>query len=220
ISLAGDLIRETLALYAGEINAGDENGGVHMDEPVSPLKIQRRLEKGWAFPYYPVSARLDKALSGDPVFSQLDLLSGNIARRRGVILHDVLARAVSADDVEPVLRSMQQNGLFRAHEYDELLRLSKNVFQQPELAALLAKPYKTVNEQTIINKDGKSYRPDKVLLGENETIIIDFKFTDEPKPAHDKQIANYQILLGEIGYTPIRSYLYYGLLNQLKEVSL
>ena len=75
-----------------------------------------------------------------------------------------------------------------------------------------------MSEQTIISSTGDSYRPDKVLIGANEVVIIDFKFTDEPKPAHYKQVEEYRYLLSEMGYKDIQAYLYYGYLKELKAV--
>lgn len=217
MNISGDLIYHALKLYSEEIST-EFNEGVFIDEPV--LTGQNELQnEGWAFESYPISNRLNEALNSETVYEQLDLLSGNNSRRRGLILHDVLAQTTSMDDVDSVLTAMQQTGLFRQLEFAELKQLAMNVLGEPQLAELLSRPYKNVNEQTIIDGKGDSYRPDKVLLGDAETLIIDFKFTDEPKPAHNKQVLNYQNLLREMGYPNIRSYLYYGYLNELREVN-
>src|SRR5690606_4700684 len=108
----------------------------------------------------------------------------------GVILHDLLARVTHIDALPDKLAEMQQSGIFRATEKEKILEVAISVLEQPELKHLLNKPYKNFNEQTIIDGNGESYRPDKVLIGEDEVVIIDFKFTGEPKPAHQKQLSS------------------------------
>ncbi|MBE7179162.1 MAG: DNA helicase UvrD, partial [Mucilaginibacter polytrichastri] len=217
VNICGDLIYQVLRAHSGEIGA-DFADEILIGEAL-PGPENTSQKEGWQFEHYPLSNRLNDALNSDTVYEQLDLLSGNTSRRRGLILHDVLAQTTLVEEVDSVLLTMQQTGIFRQSEFDELKKLAVNVLSQPQLAELLGGPYCTVNEQTIIDGEGRSYRPDKILLGDMETVIIDFKFTDEPKPAHIKQVENYQDLLQQMGYPGIRSYLYYGYLNELRAVS-
>ncbi|MDF3078911.1 MAG: helicase UvrD [Sphingobacteriaceae bacterium] len=223
-SLAGDMILKSLAMYASEIGAEFTDGGLLIDEPVeakskSAAAIDDRFtEKNWSFGSYPISNRLNDALTDHKVFEQLDLLSGNSQQKRGVILHELLARAAGIAELPDVLRQMQEEGWFRKADETEIMELAQSVFLQPELKAILDKPYQRFNEQTIISSKGESYRPDKVLVGDDQVLIIDFKFTGEPKPQHYKQVEEYRDLLTEMGYQNISAYLYYGYLKELKAV--
>ena len=80
----------------------------------------------------------------------------------------------------------------------------------PQLAEWFAGKYTTLNETPILLKGGAVRRPDKVLIGEHETILLDFKFTQEASPAHGKQLQQYQELLLEMGYKPVLAFVYYG----------
>lgn len=176
---------------------------------------ERFIEENWNFQDYPLSDRVNDALSDKKVWEQLDLLRGNNSQRMGIILHELLAQVTLVEELPRALVKLQQIGLFRETEKGKILEIATSVLEQPELRELLNKPYTRFNEQTIINRKGESYRPDKVLIGENEVVIIDFKFTGEPKPAHQKQLAEYRTLLLEMGYVNINAWLYYGYLKQL-----
>lgn len=225
--IAGDLIYRSLQTYASELNAEFVSDTLLIEEPVvKPAKIgtaqkaaaDRFTRSDWAFNEYPLSDRLNEALTDKKVFEQLDLLSGNTSQRRGIILHELLARAGNVADLPAILKQMQLEGFFRKAEEAELISLAESVLLQPELRALLDKPYTSLSEQTIINSRGESYRPDRVLIGDDQVLVIDFKFTGEPKPQHYKQVDEYRSLLAEMGYRNIRAYLYYGYLKELKEV--
>jgi ATP-dependent helicase/nuclease subunit A len=221
LALAGDLIRMPLSLYAGELNGSFGNGELILDEPVEhsakgmpePVNVH-----DWTFQSYPLSDRLNDALTDKKVWEQLDLLSGNTSQRRGIILHEVLARVNGFSELRAIVKQMQLEGWFRKSEESGILDLAESVLSQPDLRALLDKPYLSFNEQTIINSRGESYRPDKVLIGADQVVIIDFKFTGEPKPEHYKQVEEYRHLLQEMGYRNIDAYLYYGYLKELKAV--
>ncbi len=227
-SLAGDLLYHPLKTYSGELNTEFDELGLVIDEPVSKKKTTqhsqaaeeegRFSEKSWSFKSYPLSGRLEEALTDKKVFEQLDLLSGNTAQRRGVILHELLSRVQNAQELDGSLREMQSVGFFRKNEEAEIKELAASVLLQPELKALLDRPYQNLSEQTIISSSGESYRPDKVLIGADDVVIIDFKFTGEPKPQHYRQVEEYRYLLNEMGYRNIRAYLYYGYLKELKLV--
>ena len=64
------------------------------------------------------------------------------------------------------------------------------------------------NETTILLPSGESYQPDRVIITDNKTIIVDYK-SGEQKKSHFEQLENYKNLLSEMGYTNIESYLLY-----------
>lgn len=217
-TLAGDLIRKPLSLYAGELGCAFESGELVLDEPTGSAGPKPPGTGDWTFTSYPLSDRLNEALTDRKVHGQLDLLSSNTSRRRGVILHEVLARVNEPSGLRPALRQMQVDGWFRQSEEPEILEMAQSVLQQPDLRKLLDQPFQSLSEQTIIDGKGGSYRPDKVLIGTDRVVIIDFKFTGEPKPEHVKQVEEYRRLLMEMGYRNIEAFLYYGYLKELKAV--
>src|SRR5690606_8797107 len=130
----------------------------------------------------------------------LSLGEQNAATRQGLLLHELLSLTTEIAEFPNYLHAMQSEGLITKDELmtllDEAIRLRNN----EQLAALLDKPYQSLNEQRIITKDGSVLRPDKVLIGEHETIILDFKFTGMERPRHIAQVKEYQQNLQEMGY--------------------
>lgn len=226
-NLAGDLIRVPLETFVSELKAEFDGETLLIDEPVIKVSVGERREdvsnrftsENWMFDSYPLSDRLNDALTDKKVFEQLDLLSGNSSQRRGIILHEVLARVNDIADLPSAFNQMHTEGFFRKTEEAELLELAQSVLSNPELKVLLDKPYTSFNEQTIISGAGESYRPDKVLIGIDQVVVIDFKFTGKPSQAHYKQVNDYRALLMEMGYQNIEAYLYYGFLKELVPVN-
>ena len=56
--------------------------------------------------------------------------------------------------------------------------------------------------------DGKTYIPDRLLINDNEVIIVDYK-TGESDNSHNLQILTYSNALSLMGYKNIFNYLIY-----------
>lgn len=218
-SIVGDLILEALKIPITGLKASFIDNNFVLDEPVTEKTLVKEASSGKIqLKKYPVSQRLNQALASKKVWSKLDLLSGDAAQHKGIILHELLARTMDIVKLQKVLNEMQQEGLIREAEKEEIKINALSVLQNKDLKAILSKPYQNLSEQTIIDNKGESYRPDKVLIGDDEVLIIDFKFTSDQRPEHFTQVKAYRKLLAEMGYPKVESYLYYGFLGKLVEV--
>jgi ATP-dependent helicase/nuclease subunit A len=86
---------------------------------------------------------------------------------------------------------------------------------------LFAKPYnwfdgtmQVMNERTIFNtKDEETEkRPDRIMIKDDEVVIVDYKFAQEEEKSHQKyikQVNEYRDLLQESGYKNIKCFLWY-----------
>ena len=66
-----------------------------------------------------------------------------------------------------------------------------------------------------IASDGRWYKPDRVMVKQDRTLVVDYKREKEDQK-HHKQLAQYATLLEKIGYKNIDKYLVY--VNDLRIV--
>lgn len=212
---------------AGLTNIGDliafmlqddlsDEGQFLVDEPV-PVKKTAAKEGpvGVHFPAYPVSDRLSAVFDADLKRKKLDMLLDDTAGREGSILHEVLARAENADEIELALEQMLEEGLFKAEELEAFRLQALQVLGNSQLAALLEQSTAIRNEKSIIDAYGKSYRPDKVLFAGDKVIVIDYKFTAQKSKKHIAQVHGYRELLQQMGYPDVSTYLFYARIGEL-----
>ena len=77
---------------------------------------------------------------------------------------------------------------------------------------------RVLNERDIIY-EGKSYRPDRVMIRGGEAVVIDYKFGLNKPDSYKRQIRFYTQLLKQMGYDKVSGYLWYITMGQLdKEV--
>lgn len=189
-----------------------------LDEKVDAPEDKETIKPAIKLDVYPTSDRLSQVFDADLKRHDFDLLTWNTAGRRGSILHDVLANANKPEELDLVLGDMLAAGIFKAEELEDLKVQAKAVLENRELQALLENSSKRLTEQTIIDSQGKSYRPDKVLINEKGLIIIDYKFTMEQSDKHIEQVDHYRSLLMEMGYKNVQTYLFYAVTGKLKQV--
>lgn len=65
-----------------------------------------------------------------------------------------------------------------------------------------------MNEQEVMTASGKVLRPDRLILKDKHSIIVDFK-TGKQSDAYDEQFNDYANALQQLGYDTVDKYLVY-----------
>ena len=65
-----------------------------------------------------------------------------------------------------------------------------------------------LNEKEIITPKGMKLIPDKIIISDSETLVVDFK-TGQVTEKHKKQVANYVKLLKNMKFKNVRGELFY-----------
>lgn len=130
----------------------------------------------------------------------------------GVKVHTAMAKIKTEADVETAVDSMFYEGLISTEEKGDLLAVIPKIIALPELKPHFEKGLTIKNEMEIITSMGEMFRPDRVVLKENDgkltAVIVDYK-TGEEQVKHKKQILQYSDLLNQMGYTVTEKLLVY-----------
>ncbi|MGV3763646.1 UvrD-helicase domain-containing protein [Parapedobacter sp.] len=214
--VAGDLLREVLQGHAGELGVAFDHG-IRLGRPSAkrPGGSSESPEGSLSFDHYPTSGRLKAELVRPEMRAELDMVRREAARRNGQLLHELMATVTGVAGLDAALDSLQAQGLVRGEERAELRSLALATWEHPQLQAWYGGDYQHWNERSVILSTGRTLRPDKVLVGNGETIVLDFKFTQQEDDAHRKQVADYQLVLRQLGMPNVKGYVYYGTLNKL-----
>lgn len=130
----------------------------------------------------------------------------------GLFMHDVMSRITYVEDTEDVLKDMVCMGRITEVQKKELQRLLNEAFSNPQVCLWFSHNWKQViTERAIMTTEGHIRIPDRVLVGDTKTVVIDFKFGKERDEYRD-QITEYAQLLSKMKnpkYPPVEAYLYY-----------
>ena len=163
-----------------------------------------------------------KILPNDQPFNPLQVLrepaqseqvlksSGGDQQKIGQLAHLVLSTIQSPSDLPDILKRMQLHGILNSTQLKPVEEHVRKVFTHSELGTWLRGNYTILNEKSILLPGGMVRRPDKILYNEKETILLDFKFTQEATRQHAKQLKEYSELLVAMGYPQVKAFIYYG----------
>jgi len=167
---------------------------------------------------YPTTNRLEEVYEATENRPQKYIDNMTKSGKKGSNLHLILAEVNTVDEVAATVEKLIIEGLINDNEREDYIQQVSAVLVHPELKNLLSQNANQINEKSIIGIDGKTYRPDKLILNGQQVSIIDYKFTSEESQQHIEQITKYKQLIEAMGYESVKSYLFYASLGKLKAV--
>ncbi|MCK5907395.1 MAG: UvrD-helicase domain-containing protein [Flavobacteriales bacterium] len=117
----------------------------------------------------------------------------------GNLVHSILAEINYTDDKEAVLEKQIFDGNITSEISEKIKLLVDKVVLHTELKQYFTEEFEVKNEQDIILSDKTILRPDRVVIKNNNAIVIDYK-TGARIEKHDEQINTYGVALEELGY--------------------
>lgn len=130
------------------------------------------------------------------------------ASEYGKQFHDIIAIINNENDLNEVFEKFVLEGDISKDEILILKYEVEKIVKHPLINKYFSSPYLVINEMDIIDKNGLTYRPDKIFIKDNEAVILDFK-TGRKADKHIQQIHSYSSLLNDLGYKVNERYLCY-----------
>ncbi|WP_341905675.1 UvrD-helicase domain-containing protein [Fluviicola taffensis] len=129
------------------------------------------------------------------------------AQRVGKQFHFIMEKSHSSETAFSALKTGLLKGEIEQEFEGILIKLLEEAFAN-NLLLQLFESGKHLNERTLIFDSKTRLRPDKLIVSDQQTVVIDFK-TGEKSTKHEKQVQGYMTVLREIGMSGIKGYLYY-----------
>lgn len=126
----------------------------------------------------------------------------------GTLIHNVLSKINVEEDLDAALKTYELKGIIDQYEAQEIKLLIQKLFKDPSIKNLFVDFDELKNERSILLESGESYQPDRVVVKENKTYLVDYK-TGERESKHIEQIDNYRNILNQMGYQNINAQLLY-----------
>jgi len=143
--------------------------------------------------------------------------AGQIALESGIgfgkLLHKAFESIYDRDDAEPSLDNLLSEGLIDQPEKVRLLATIREALDDPLASGWFDKGIKVITEGAVLLPSGHLKRPDRIILLDDKTIIIDFKFGKE-NPSHTRQVREYMDILMSMGYKNCEAYIWYPLIKK------
>ncbi len=135
----------------------------------------------------------------------------------GIYLHALLSRIRTRDDVKSVLDRLVQEGLMIVEERLQLEVQLSELLANPTVNAWFDSRWDVRTEVPILLPGGDTNRIDRLMLKDNQAVIIDFK-TGEKSKADQNQVSAYMDILRQMGFKEVSGYLLYTRDKEVVEV--
>jgi ATP-dependent exoDNAse (exonuclease V) beta subunit len=138
-------------------------------------------------------------------------------KNRGIILHKALAGIKLPGDLDTAVLNLITEGLITKESSPDLRNELEAILNNGESGNWFKTDYEIKTEAELLLPGGETFRPDRVMIKNNEAIIIDYK-TGSEKAEHKLQLNKYADILKEMGYKKIEKYLFYIMLKKTVRV--
>jgi ATP-dependent exoDNAse (exonuclease V) beta subunit len=137
-----------------------------------------------------------------------DITDPERSRKRGNLIHSILSKILIQEDVDPVLSDYVRSGIIDGEQKIELNGLIMDLVRDHAISDYFKPGLNVLTESEVLLPSGLTYRPDRLVLNSDATLIFDYK-TGSPDEKHEMQINAYAHTLSKMGYVNIRKFLLY-----------
>ncbi|MDR2653311.1 MAG: UvrD-helicase domain-containing protein [Prevotellaceae bacterium] len=141
---------------------------------------------------------------------------------RGKLLHRIFAEIKTQNDINAAVDKFQFDGIIQQNNKQELKDFVVDAISKSKVKHWYSGMYEILTECSIITKSDKgeiiTKRPDRVMIADEKTIIVDFKF-GKRNINYNAQVAEYMQLMKEMNYKNLSGFLWYVDDNVVEEVT-
>lgn len=147
-----------------------------------------------------------------------DFFADTDERRLGKMMHEVLSRISTYDDISKAVDEFVFSGEISSEDAFMIVLRLRYFILDSKASFWFTDEWKVLNEIDILLPGGVHYRPDRVVISDDEVNVIDFKFGQQKSKKHHRQVANYVSLVEQMGYSNVSGYIWYVTLEEIEEV--
>ena len=160
----------------------------------------------------PFRNRLKLRLSGIGYFSD------DGTRDFGTLMHEIVSEMRTLDDLDSALEKKVLSGELTTDEKQTLYDFLSESLSLPAVQDWYSGNYHVLNEQQVLHPSLSFIRPDRVMIKDDEVIVVDYKFGESVESKYVKQVQRYVKSIRDMGYANVRGYLFYVKLGEVVQV--
>ena len=148
------------------------------------------------------------------------LVKGEINRTEkntGKLVHEIMAAVNTEKDVEKACKKALSEGKINENEYQEIVKIIRLNLNKPEVKSWFDGSYSVLNERNILSTENIQ-RPDRIMISENNAVVVDYKFGDRNPEKYNSQVKRYAAVLKKTGFEKVIGYLWYINQNEVEKV--
>ncbi|MDR2816895.1 MAG: UvrD-helicase domain-containing protein [Proteiniphilum sp.] len=151
-------------------------------------------------------------------FNSTGYFSSDGSRDYGRMMHDIVSNVNTLADIPQAVEQKISAGELGEEERDGTIRRLTGILSLPDVSDWYSGKYTVLNEMLLLHPSAGFSRPDRVMLGPNEVIVVDYKFGELEGEKYVRQVRQYMKSIEEMGYPKVEGFLFYVNLKKIVQV--
>lgn len=148
----------------------------------------------------------------------IGFFSADGSRDYGTLMHEIVSRVKIITDVPQAVERKISEGELGEQERENTIRELTAFMSQPVISDWYSDQYNVLNEVEMLHPRFGFSRPDRVMIGNREVIVADYKFGESEDLRYSRQVQRYVRTIGEMGYPLVRGYVVYVKLGKIVQI--
>ncbi|MBV5314418.1 MAG: UvrD-helicase domain-containing protein [Prolixibacteraceae bacterium] len=153
---------------------------------------------------------------GEDFFSREDKRQSGI--NKGKLIHEILSLVETTRDLEKAVKRIVTDGKIGAHEAAEMLPELSELLRDEDVKSWFDGTYRVVNERNILTGPNGIKRPDRIMIGAGDVVVVDYKSGELESDKYKYQLRSYIRELKNCGYENVSGYIWYTRKNKRVKV--
>jgi CRISPR/Cas system-associated exonuclease Cas4 (RecB family) len=133
---------------------------------------------------------------------------------KGKLVHEVLSLIETSGDLDKALKRVVAEGKLGSAEAEALKTELNDLFADPEIGSWFDGTYRVVNERNILTGESGIKRPDRIMIGNDRVVVVDYKSGDVESEKYKYQLQSYIRALKGCGFQHVSGYIWYTKTNK------
>jgi ATP-dependent exoDNAse (exonuclease V) beta subunit len=150
--------------------------------------------------------------NGEDFFSRENKRQSGI--NKGKLIHEVLSLIVTTGDLPKAVKRIETEGKIAAIDAGKMLIELTELLSDQEVKSWFDGTYRVVNERNILTGANGIKRPDRIMIGEDSVVVVDYKSGDVESDKYKYQLRAYIRELINCGFRNVSGYIWYTKMNK------
>lgn len=213
-SVSDEATDETTLKLANHFDEETNSFTLSEAKPLEKDSVETKVEESDTNQWQsiPFRNRLKMRLSGIGYFSD------DGTRDFGTLMHEIVSEMLTLSDLDNALEKRVLSGELTYGEKHKVHDFLSKSLSLPEVKQWYSGNYQVLNEQQLLHPSLSFIRPDRIMIKDDEVVVVDYKFGGSIESKYVKQVQRYVRSIRDMGYTNVRGYVFYVKLCELLQV--
>ena len=149
---------------------------------------------------------------GEDFFTRDDKKQSGI--NKGKLIHEILSLIETTNDLDKAMKRIESEGKIGADKTESMKAELMKMLADQEIKSWFDGTYRIVNERNILTGANGIKRPDRIMIGEDCVVVVDYKSGEMESDNYKYQLQSYIRELNKCGYKNVSGFIWYTRQNK------